>query len=604
MTQAAVVTSGSITSLFGAGNTKASLAGLYSADFIATLWDVPDDVGLGYTWDGTNFIPGVTPSGPLDPATYAAIVSETIETANQLISQSVTAESNSRTQADASLQSQIDGLTRSFPVSDRTGSTSETVVEADRGYLLVFNDASPVAVDLPQAGGPITNGWFILAANQGSGLATLTPATSTINGTSSLAIDTDQTALIISDGTNYTAALISAGGVTSVNGQTGSVSLGASDRAATYLNIDAITDHGDSDLTIAADDRAVVTSASLTNPRAWTIPAASDVNPGQILVVSDLAGGVTSSNTITLTRDGSDTINGGTTLVMRNARSTALLWSDGVTAWSGFVVSSDATNASNLSSGTVPAARGGAGTVNGVMKANGSGVVSAATAGTDYLAPPSGTALLKANSGGALANATAKTDYWDTTDFTGDSGSGGVKGLVPAPASGDAAAAKYLKADGTWAAPAGASQWELIGTTTVTTGVVNVEQTFTADTYSEILVVFSDLSSSSAGGITFSATLRTSSTAVVTLTSGANVMNTSSTTVTTGSATFSLGRGATTKRSVGSMLIHNIVTPAMETITATGTNATSPDRVRLAFSTGNIDGNSTGYVYVYGLKNS
>lgn len=34
--------------------------------------------------------------------------------------------------------------------------------------------------------------------------------------------------------------------------------------------------------------------------------------------------------------------------------------------------------------------------------------------------------------------------------FTGDSGSGGVKGLVPAPASGDAAAEKYLHADGTW----------------------------------------------------------------------------------------------------------------------------------------------------------
>lgn len=35
----------------------------------------------------------------------------------------------------------------------------------------------------------------------------------------------------------------------------------------------------------------------------------------------------------------------------------------------------------------------------------------------------------------------------------GDSGSGGTKGLVPAPASGDAAAGKFLKADGTWAAP-------------------------------------------------------------------------------------------------------------------------------------------------------
>lgn len=49
-------------------------------------------------------------------------------------------------------------------------------------------------------------------------------------------------------------------------------------------------------------------------------------------------------------------------------------------------------------------------TITGLVKAT-SGVASAATAGTDYLAPPSGTAILKANSGGALANATAGTDY-------------------------------------------------------------------------------------------------------------------------------------------------------------------------------------------------
>lgn len=37
----------------------------------------------------------------------------------------------------------------------------------------------------------------------------------------------------------------------------------------------------------------------------------------------------------------------------------------------------------------------------------------------------------------------------------GDSGSGGTKGLVPAPASGDAAAGKYLSAAGNWSVPAG-----------------------------------------------------------------------------------------------------------------------------------------------------
>jgi hypothetical protein len=40
------------------------------------------------------------------------------------------------------------------------------------------------------------------------------------------------------------------------------------------------------------------------------------------------------------------------------------------------------------------------------------------------------------------------------SNMVGDSGSGGSKGLAPAPAAGDAAAGKFLKADGTWAAVA------------------------------------------------------------------------------------------------------------------------------------------------------
>lgn len=39
------------------------------------------------------------------------------------------------------------------------------------------------------------------------------------------------------------------------------------------------------------------------------------------------------------------------------------------------------------------------------------------------------------------------------TDMVGDTGSGGADGLVPAPAAGDAAAGKFLKADGTWDVP-------------------------------------------------------------------------------------------------------------------------------------------------------
>lgn len=63
-------------------------------------------------------------------------------------------------------------------------------------------------------------------------------------------------------------------------------------------------------------------------------------------------------------------------------------------------------------------------------------------------ATPGANAVPKADGAGLLAAG------WLTV-MVGDSGAGGVKGAVPAPAAGDAAAGKVLKADGTWGTLAG-----------------------------------------------------------------------------------------------------------------------------------------------------
>lgn len=78
-----------------------------------------------------------------------------------------------------------------------------------------------------------------------------------------------------------------------------------------------------------------------------------------------------------------------------------------------------------------------------------------------------GTGFAKLTSGVLSAqSATAATAELDAV--VGDSGSGGTKGLVPAPASGDAAALKFLKADGTWATPAGGSTPSVISPSSIT----------------------------------------------------------------------------------------------------------------------------------------
>jgi hypothetical protein len=53
-----------------------------------------------------------------------------------------------------------------------------------------------------------------------------------------------------------------------------------------------------------------------------------------MLVVADFQGTVTATNTLTISRAGADTINGGTQVVITSANGAYALWSDGVSKWS------------------------------------------------------------------------------------------------------------------------------------------------------------------------------------------------------------------------------------------------------------------------------
>jgi hypothetical protein len=87
-----------------------------------------------------------------------------------------------------------------------------TVLSTDCGKLLTFNDASAVAVTLPQGTGSFAAPFVFAVQNYGAGTATITPTTSTINnGASSLAITTNAGDTIYTDGSgNY--QVLSGGG--------------------------------------------------------------------------------------------------------------------------------------------------------------------------------------------------------------------------------------------------------------------------------------------------------------------------------------------------------------------------------------------------------
>ncbi len=102
------------------------------------------------------------------------------------------------------------------------------------------------------------------------------------------------------------------------------------------LGIDARTVVGDTNYTVLATDRYVVSSAALTAPRIWTLPPASALSPGQEIVFEDAGRATTTVNTITITRAGSDTIDQTGTSAALGARvqQGVRLRSDGISNWS------------------------------------------------------------------------------------------------------------------------------------------------------------------------------------------------------------------------------------------------------------------------------
>jgi hypothetical protein len=117
-------------------------------------------------------------------------------------------------------------------------------------------------------------------------------------------------------------------------------------------------------------------------------------------------------------------------------------------------------------------------TLKGVAPASGGSANTFLNGAGAFTGTAAGKAMLEA------ATATAQTALLSAV--VGDSGSGGTKGLVPAPATGDAAAGKFLKADGTFAVPAsggtpagstGQPQYNSAGAFGAMTGVVWTDAT-------------------------------------------------------------------------------------------------------------------------------
>lgn len=89
-------------------------------------------------------------------------------------------------------------------VNAQTG-TTYTVVTGDCGKMITFTQSATTAITLPQCGSAgFAAGWYSDMVNEGTATATITPTTSTIDGSSSLQILSNKSGVrVVCDGTNY-----------------------------------------------------------------------------------------------------------------------------------------------------------------------------------------------------------------------------------------------------------------------------------------------------------------------------------------------------------------------------------------------------------------
>jgi hypothetical protein len=99
------------------------------------------------------------------------------------------------------VQDFLDSWEQTTQVNSQSG-TTYTISVDDYGKLVTFSNGSPVAVTLPQATGAFAT-FSVFVRNIGKGLVTITPTSSTIDGNATLSLLFNQSATIVSNGTNY-----------------------------------------------------------------------------------------------------------------------------------------------------------------------------------------------------------------------------------------------------------------------------------------------------------------------------------------------------------------------------------------------------------------
>jgi hypothetical protein len=264
-------------------------------------------------------------------------------------------------------------------------------------------------------------------------------------------------------------------------------------------------------------------------------------------------------------------------------------------------------SASDLTSGTLAAARGGAGTLTGILKANGAGVVSAATAGTDYAVATNGTigqALTSNGTGGFSTALTLATVA--TSGSASDLGSGTLPAARLPALTGDAtssvgsAATTVVKINGT--ALSGLATGLLKNTTT--TGVPSIAVAGTDYAVATNGTIGQALTSNGTGGFSTALTLATVATSGSASDLTAGTLAAARMPAITGDVTTTVGTVAATVVKINGTTLSALATGLLKNTTATGVPSIAVAGTDLIGGVGNLTTvGSVPYVSASGILN-
>jgi len=377
-----------------------------------------------------------------------------------------------------------------------------TLTSADRGVLI--SATATGTITLPTDGSVGSNFYCVVRNTGGSGVTlTLSASGGNIDGSTTITSSSSEAFLIRNDGTNWrsigrvvndlvTNARLANMAANTIKGNNTGVSADPADltvgQVMGMLNLSGINS-GDQIITLTGDVTgtgtgsfaAAIANNAVTNAKAADMPANTlkgnntgitgdplDLTAAQVKTMLNLAGNNNGDQTITLTGDvtGSGTGSFPATIAnnaVTNAKAAdmaAMTLKGNNTAATGDPL--DLTVAQVKTLLNLAGTNNGDQTITLTGDVTGSGTGSfAATIAIDAVTNVKlanmAANTLKGNNSGATtdpADLTATQVTAMLNAVVGDNGSGGTKGLVPAPTAGDAAAGKVLGASGAWVTPA------------------------------------------------------------------------------------------------------------------------------------------------------